>query len=246
MATVYIEQTDKTISGIDKLHFSIQEHDRVDFIKYGDMYRFPNTTEITVTPNVSSETFYADDSPVITYAATGDVAVSITQAHLPQLVLATLLGSPVDGAVRHLTSTAKAPYVGIAFRVTMSDDTYQFVKLYKGKFQEPEMTATTKEGSISFQPRTINATFIATSFEKEVGGKTHKLIMSAVDESAEGYKQEGDTWFDSIHEATAPAFVPSASYGKGAVVLHEGKFYRAKATFTATETFVESDWEEIV
>lgn len=199
----YIEGTDRALVGIDKFHYSLVKKDTPTTLEYGDMVELPNTIEASVNPNAITATLYADNKAAISYAAIGNVDVSLTKTFIPNAILAELLGSPKTGAVRHITSGASSPYVGIAWRQVYSDGKYAYVKLHKGKFSEPEATAHTKEESIEFQTANINAQFVATAFEmdgQDADGKSIKfpLLMSVVDELDEEYADEGDKWFDSM------------------------------------------------
>lgn len=199
----YIEGTDRALVGIDKFHYSVLKKDTPKALEYGDMVELPNTIEASVNPNAITASLYADNKAAISYAAIGNVDVSLTKTYIPNSVLAELLGSPKAGAVRHITSGANSPYVGIAWRQVYSDGKYAYVKLHKGKFSEPEATAHTKEESIEFQTSQINAQFVATAFELEgtdSAGKSIKfpILMSVVDEMDADYADEGETWFDSM------------------------------------------------
>lgn len=201
--TAFIEDTDRALIGIDKFHYARLEKDTPEELTYGEMTHLPNTIEISVTTNAAVESLYADNKPAIVYSTMGNIEVSIERTTIPNEVLSEWVGSPMDGGTRHITSIQDSPYFGVAWRQVYSDGKYGYVKLYKGKFSEPDKTATTKGESIEFQTSEIQAQFAATTheIEGEVNGKTQKfpLLMSVAEEDSPSYTNEGETWFDAMY-----------------------------------------------
>lgn len=237
-AKSYVDKTDNTIVGVDKFHFSVLLNDYPDLLQYGDIYDYPGTIEISATPENVSETLYADNSAVIVYTATSAFDVSLERTNLSDEILAILLGSEVEGAVRHVNSVAKPPYVGIAWRQTYSDGSYGYIKLLKGKFQEPESVSRTREDGVDFQTRTIEGKFTETRFEYEpVGGNKFPLMMMSVMENDEQYDNEGDTWFDEIFPTQVSEWVTGTNYARGNHVINENEIYRAIVGHTSGTTF---------
>ena len=203
MTTKFIENTDRALIGIDKFHYAKLEKDTPAELTYGDMVEFQNTIELSVTTNAEVASLYADNKPAIVYTTMGNIELAMTKTVIPNEVLAEWLGSPMEGGVRHITSAQNSPYYGVAWRQLYSDGKYAYVKLYKGKFTEPDKTATTKEESIEFQTAEITAQFAATTHEVkgEVDGKERSfpLLMSIAEEDSPSYTDEGSTWFDAMY-----------------------------------------------
>lgn len=247
-AKSYVDKTDNTVVGVDKFHFSVLENDYPDLLQYGDMYDYPGTIEITATPENVNETLYADNAAVIVYTATSAYDVSIERTNLSDEILAILLGNETDGAVRHVSTTSNPPYVGIAWRQTYSDGTYGYVKLLKGKFQEPDTTDRTREDGVDFQTRTLEGRFSATRYEHSLdNGKTFPLMKMSVIENDELYGGEGDDWFNEIFPTQVSEWKTGTVYGRGNHVIEEGDIYRAVVGHTAGETFVSDtdNWVKI-
>lgn len=247
-AKSYVDKTDNTVVGVDKFHFSVLENDYPDLLQYGDIYDYPGTIEISATPENVNETLYADNSAVIVYTATSAYDVSIERTNLSDEILAILLGNETEGAIRYVSTVSKPPYVGIAWRQTYSDGTYGYVKLLKGKFEEPETTDRTREDGVDFQTRTLEGRFSATRYEYTTpGGKTFPLMKMSVIENDELYDDEGDTWFDEIFPLQADEWTKSTVYGRGNHVVHEDKIYRALVSHTAGSDFTtdKSNWVEL-
>lgn len=193
-----IAHTDRVIIGVDEFHFAPLTADDSTTLTYGSMVRVPLTIEVNVNTNSATETLFADNQPAIVYTTIGVVEVTINRTNLPNSLLTAWLGSPVVGGIRYITSTQTAPYIGIAFRQLYSDGTYAYVKVYKGKFSEPEHNAKTKEDGVEFQTREIVGNFVATLHKKTLGSVTTSLVMAIADETDAGYTNEGSTWFTAM------------------------------------------------
>ena len=205
------KQTQKVRTGVRNLYVAMLNSDSVSGLAYETPERVPGLIKIDVNPGANVDTLYADNKAAIVYSTVGVVDVTIEKDSLPDDLLTEILGRPVEGAVNFVTNSNNAPYVAIMYEQTYSDGTSSFVKLFKGKFVEPDVSSETKNDSVNFQTGSITAQFVATTFEKDFGsGKLEALIMATVDESSENYADEGLTWFDSVYEA-APALVITPS-----------------------------------
>ena len=232
-----IENTARALVGLDNFHYAKLLLDTKDTIAYGEIVSVPDTIELNVNTNSSAATLFADNKPAIAYSTIGVVEVSMTKATLPNEFLADVLGSPMVGAVRHVSSAQSSPYVGIAWRQKYNDGNFAFVKLYKGMFTEPENNSKTSEEGVEFQTRAITANFISTKFEATAdGGKKFNYIMATCDETDEAYTNEGDTWFDSMIAPIA-AWVTAIAYVLGDLVLSGGNVYKCISAHTAAATF---------
>ncbi|GLY09599.1 major tail protein [Pseudobacillus badius] len=122
---------------------------------------FAPALSVTVTPNSSSATLYADDGPDEVGTTISGIEVSINVKDLTSEQQALLLGNKIDanGAVISRT-TDEAPYVAIGYEITRNDGKSHYVWLYKGMFRENEATHNTKGESIEFQTPTLSANFI--------------------------------------------------------------------------------------
>lgn len=116
---------------------------------------------VTVTPNSSTATLYADDGPDEVGTSISGVEVSINIKDLSSEQQALLLGNTIDanGAVISRT-TDESPYVALGYEVTRNDGQSHFVWLYKGMFRENEATHNTKGETIEFQTPTLTANFV--------------------------------------------------------------------------------------
>lgn len=114
-----------------------------------------------VSPTINSATLFANDGPVLTANALGEITVEIGVTDIPFDVYADLLGATVnaDGLLVD-NADDEAPEVALGYKRTMSDGTFRYVWLLKGKFQLPTDEATTKQGEVNFQTPTISGRFL--------------------------------------------------------------------------------------
>ena len=191
--------TQKVRIGVRNLHIAELLTDEIDSITYDDVVKVPGLIKIDVNPGSNIDTLYADNKAAIVYSTIGAVEVTLEKDSLPDDLLSMLLGRPVDGAVNYVTSSNTAPYVALMFEQTYSNGSSSFVKLFKGKFTEPDVSNETKNDSVNFQTGEITGHFVATNYEHDFGdGVVESLIMASVDEDSTGYDDEGDTWFDAV------------------------------------------------
>jgi len=212
------EYAKKVRTGVKNLHFAILNEDTQSNLAYATPVKVPGLIRIDVNPGSNIDTLYADNKASIVYSVVGSVEVTIEKDSLPDDLLAELLGRKKEGATNYVTNNNTAPYVAIMFEQTYSNGSSSYVKLYKGKFSEPDSSNETKNDSVNFQTGEITAQFVATEFEKDFGGKTEALVMATADEDSEGYVDEGVTWFDYVYQpASALTVTASVSDGDAAV-----------------------------
>lgn len=153
---------------------------------------------VTVTPNSSSSTLYADDGPSEVGTTVAGIEVSINIKDLTSEQQALLLGNTVDanGAVISKT-TDQAPYVALGYEVTRNDGKPHFVWLYKGMFRENEATHNTKGESVEFQTPTLAANFIKRdsddAWKYTLRSGEEGVNQVVVDAFFEDVKSESDT-----------------------------------------------------
>lgn len=126
------------------------------------MTAIPNLVHCNVNPATNTATLYADNGPAETATTISEVTVEVETADIPLKDLAALLGHTYDETNNSILAKMSdtAPYVAIAFASQKSDDGVRLVKLFKGKFHEPNEDARTKGQNVSFATKTITGTFV--------------------------------------------------------------------------------------
>jgi len=228
--------TQKVRTGVRNLYVAVLNSDTVDSLAYETPIRVPGLIRVDVNPGSNIDTLYADNKAAIVYSTVGSVEVTLEKDSLPDDLLSLLLGRPTDAGVTYVTNTNSAPYVALMFEQTYSNGSSSYVKLYKGKFTEPDVSNETKNDSVNFQTGEITGQFVATNFEKTfAGGRVESLVMSTADEDSENYTNEGDTWFDYVYqEPTELTVTSSVSDGDADVTT------TASITLTSNNAMLES------
>ena len=88
----------------------------------------------------------------------------------------------------------QAPFVAIAFALTLDDGSLELWTLYKGKFSEPTQVGHTDADTITYQHPTIEATFIRREYDDALAA-----IAATADQNVMETVKAG--WFTSVYEA---------------------------------------------
>lgn len=144
------------------------------------------------TPTVVEGSLYADDQQTDQHTSISGYDISLNTRDLTPQVEAKLLGYEVDsngGVLR--TSDAIAPYVALAFRSLLSDNTYEYNVLYKVKFAPVSRDHQTKGESIEYQTPTISGRAIP---RRADGALDYTMRESKTNATVVA------TWFDEVAE----------------------------------------------
>jgi phi13 family phage major tail protein len=147
--------------GLSDLHYAVLTADTAGNIAYDTPVKIPGAIEVTINPNTSTETLFADNGPMETASTLGEIEVEVNVADLPLDAQKVLFGHTVgsDGVLLRKGADAP-PFVAIGFKSLKSNGKYRYVWLTKGKFGLPELNSKTKEDSIEFQTPTVSASFV--------------------------------------------------------------------------------------
>jgi phi13 family phage major tail protein len=184
----------------------------------------PGVMSITVNPNASQETLFADDGPMETATTLGKIEVEIQKNELTTQNKADLLGHAIDadGALVFGDSDVP-PFVAIGFRSLKSNGEYRYVWLYKGKFTDPEDKLETKGDGISFQSDTFKGQFVKLSKPVTVNGRSIRPWKYELDGDHAGANEAAmASWFTAVAmpstSATALAPLLTVAIAKGTAV----------------------------
>ena len=153
--------------GLDDLHYSILKKDNATGVTYSTVTAIPGAITVDMQPQSNSNTLYADNSPFAVANSFGGVTVSIEIAALPLKVRAELLGHKIESGKMIGKADDVAPYVALMFKSLKHNDKYRYVKLLKGKFNEPQETPTTKTDSPEFSTPTMEGNFVSREYDKK-------------------------------------------------------------------------------
>lgn len=176
--------------GLRDVHYALLTKDEtgVGGITYAAPVPIIGAITADINPNSSNETLFADDGPMETASALGQITLDLNVADLPLDVQAVLLGHTISAGVMVRKASDVPPWVAIGFKSLKSNGSYRWVWLVKGKFSVPEQKGATKADKVAFQTPTIKGNFVKRDGD-DVWQKT-------ADEDATGYlATTGDGWF---------------------------------------------------
>lgn len=167
--------------------------------QYGEVVSAPGVMSLSINPNGSQATLFADDGPMETASTLGNIEIEIQKAELTIQNKADLLGHQIDGKGGLVYGDSDiAPWHAIGFRTLKSNGNYRYVWLYKGKFNEPEDSNETKGDSINFQNDTISGQFVRLNKSYNVNGKQVRPWKYEIDQDFETADAATiKSWFDA-------------------------------------------------
>jgi phi13 family phage major tail protein len=183
--------------GLSHLHYAILTADPAGGeATYEAPVRIPGAIEVNINANPSTETLFADDGPMETASALGEIEVEINVADLPLATQAILLGHTITAGVMERKGNDSAPFVGLGFKSLKSNGSYRYVWLAKGKFNLPELNHATKADGIEFQTPSVSASFVKREADD--------VWISQADDDDVAFTG-AETWFAAPHGATVGA-----------------------------------------
>ncbi|SFR15248.1 major tail protein, partial [Desulfoscipio geothermicus] len=157
----------KAIIGVDSVHYALLISDTSSGASWQAAVALPGVTELGVNPNGAVATLFADNGPAVTANSIGEIEVSLNMADLTPEERAILLGHERSGGVTKFKSSDISPEVALGFRTKLSDGTYGYVWLMKGKFAETEETIETQGDSVNFQVAALTGKFTILEYNEE-------------------------------------------------------------------------------
>ena len=155
------------------------------------------TIEVTITPNYKEGKVFASNVATRNERRVDSYTVSLNLDKVPYAVREEILGRMKDSnGVQIIKGSQIAPYVAIAFALTLDDNTKELWTLYKGKFSEMSQTGHTDSDSMTYQHPTIEATFIRRECDDAlaaIAATADENVMETVEAS----------WFEEVYEAPA-------------------------------------------
>ncbi len=152
--------------GISNFHFALLTKDDETGVEYDAMQGIKGLISVNINPASNSSTLYADNGPFDTATTLGEVEVSVNLADLTLEQQAAILGHTIEGGVLVSKASDDAPYLGCAFESLKANGKTRYIKLLKGKFQEPQEQTNTKADKIEFQTPTITGKFVCRAYDK--------------------------------------------------------------------------------
>lgn len=165
---------------------------------YGAYSVMAKTIDATITPNYKEGVVYASNKATRSEKRVETYTVSLELDKVPYTVRKVLLGRRQDrNGVQIIKGSQVAPYVAIAFALTLDDGSKELWTLYKGKFAEIPVKGHTDSNSMTYQHPTLEATFIRREYDDALAA-----VVATADEGVTSTVKDG--WFTEVYEeATA-------------------------------------------
>lgn len=180
------------MTGLKKLHVAILSAEETN--TYASPTQLSPAVSANVTPNFNTANLSGDDRIVYVENSLGDIDVEIAVTDLTNEHYALLMGvtANTDGVIEDSTDD-NAPYVALGFEMPKPDGGVALRWYYKGKFQKPSESVTTKGDTTEFQTPTISAKFMARE-----DGKWRARVdypdAASIDTAVR------DAWFTTVYE----------------------------------------------
>lgn len=184
------------VVGLRNLHIAKLTKDDGTGVTYEVPIKLAKAINVSITPNSTSATLYADDGPAEIATALGQIDVSIGIDDLSTANQALLLGHAVNTeGVLEKRAGDVAPYVALGFSSPTSDGGEKYTWLFKGKFMLSEETAATRGENLEFQTPTLTAAFV----KRENDDQWQASVNSNDTGVAAGVV---DGWFTNVYKKT--------------------------------------------
>ena len=162
---------------------------------YGGYEVLGKTIEATITPNYKEGKVYASNVATRNEKRVDSYTVTLNLDKIPYAMREKILGRFKDkNGVQIVKGNQQAPFVAIAFALTLDDGSLELWTLYKGKFSEPTQVGHTDSDSMTYQHPTIEATFIRRENDDALAA-----IAATADQNVMETVKAG--WFTSVYEA---------------------------------------------
>ena len=158
---------ERALIGVDQVHYALITSDTASGATWEVAVAMPGITEVGVNPNGSLATLFADNVPVLAANTIGEIDISLKMADLTPLEKSILLGHTRTGGITSYKGTDSSPDVAIGFRTLLSDGTYGYAWLMKGKFAEAQEPFATKADKTEFQMPTLSGKFLVLTYNGE-------------------------------------------------------------------------------
>ena len=183
---------------------------------YDNPIRLPEVQKISLVRPSNRVDVEADDRVVDTLVGYGAYQLGIDLASLLNDHKAMLLGQTVTNGIRDISNEDIAPYWCVMFQSRKSTGKYEYWKVLKVQFSEPNENFETKKQALVVQPLQLQGVGIDRIFD----GKPARIA----DEDSETYTPSvGASWFtsgDIAPDTTLPSLASStpANNGTGVAV----------------------------
>nr|DAZ26026.1 MAG TPA: tail tube protein [Caudoviricetes sp.] len=184
--------------GVDRYTFFKLETDTAEKPIYGEPYTLKGLVEIAPTDSGGSEPFEADNGIYEVSSYIEKIGHDITNADIPPEVDAIWRGLEQKNGLTEVDTNIKTVYFATAWRLLKSDNTYRYVRYYKGAYSfASNVGGKTKKMSGAPEKQTAKATY--TAVQRDCDNKYYAYIDEA-DLPADMTRVEfEEKWFTDVN-----------------------------------------------
>lgn len=161
---------------------------------YGTPAVMSKTVNVTITPRYREASKYASNSRVRNMHLLDGYDVTVAADQVPAAVRRAILGRSVDSkGVEKLDGSADQPYCALGFALTKDNGYKTLFWLYKGKWNEIEVSGDTQTDAVEYKDVALTGSFDRRIFDNLVG-----MTVDTDDPDADAAVIAG--WFSSVYE----------------------------------------------
>ncbi|GIN59243.1 hypothetical protein J8TS2_35620 [Lederbergia ruris] len=187
----------KLVHGLDQFHIAVLTKDTKESVEYEAPQSLIGAVDVSVTPNVDSNTKYADNGAFAVLTNLSDIDVSMTVVDLPQDIQSLIFGQKQEGDVVFSSIDDQAVELALGFRAKIQDGGHRYYWLLKGKPELLPINHQTDEGNVESQDAQLNIKFMPLQHNGNWKAQMDSKTVTA------------DKWFADVvyNKATADALV---------------------------------------
>lgn len=186
----------KVLHGLDMFHIAEVLSDDKTAAEFETPEDVPGAVNVSVAPNTSSNTFYADNGAYEIFSNMGDIDVDVEVADLPLALQKKIFGHKESGGVQFGNINDRVAKLALGFRAKTSTGGYRYYWFLKGNPELLPIEHQTDEDNITPQTAKLKLKFAPLQFNGN---------WKAQAEDGEVFKQ-GSKWFTKVvyDEASIP------------------------------------------
>ena len=181
--------------GLKDLHYAIATIAEDGTVTYEEVKKISDVQTATITPSVSTDKYYADDTTADIVNSFDGCTVELTTYGIKNSILAELEGHETDeNGVTIEKADDEAPYIALGFRSKKRNGKYRYVWLLLGKKQLDKEEYESKQDKENPKSTTLTFQFVA---------RADGFWRYRVDEDDENAPADlADKWFTQVYDGT--------------------------------------------
>lgn len=178
----------KVLHGLDKFHIAELKSDDASAAEFETPESVPGAVNVSVNPNTSSNTFFADNGAYEIFSNMGDIDVDIEVADLPLALQKKIFGHKETKGVQFGNINDRVAKLALGFRAKTSTGGYRYYWFLKGNPELLPIEHQTDEDNITPQTAKLKLKFAPLQYNGN---------WKAQAEDGDTFT-EGGKWFDSV------------------------------------------------